>query len=71
MAFAANTRDAGTSLAARIAGLSAAFGEHLTRRRIYRTTANELGALSDHELADLGLHRDSIHAVARLAAFGE
>lgn len=37
---------------------------YMTRRRIYRQTVAELAALSDHELADLGIHRSHIRRIA-------
>ena len=39
----------------------------LTQHRAYRSTLKELSTLSDHELADIGLHRASIGDVARSA----
>lgn len=41
------------------------------RRRVYRQTLTELDALSDRDLADLGLHRSMISAVAKDAAYGK
>lgn len=41
------------------------------RRRVYTQTVTELGALSDRDLADLGLHRSMIRAVAKDAAYGK
>lgn len=41
------------------------------RRRVYRQTLTELRALSDRDLADLGLHRSMISAVAKDAAYGK
>ena len=38
------------------------------RYRMYRQTVNELSALSNRELADLGLHRSMIRRVAMQAA---
>jgi uncharacterized protein YjiS (DUF1127 family) len=35
--------------------------------RVYRDTVNELGRLSNRELADLGINRGEIAAVARKA----
>ncbi|WP_164657947.1 DUF1127 domain-containing protein [Tropicibacter sp. Alg240-R139] len=35
------------------------------RNRMYRRTVNELSALSEHELADLGLHRSMIKRIAQ------
>ena len=41
------------------------------RRRVYLQTVSELSALSDRDLADLGLHRSMIRAVAKDAAYGK
>lgn len=41
------------------------------RRRVYVQTVTELEALSDRDLADLGLHRSMIRAVAKDAAYGK
>ena len=41
------------------------------RRKVYVQTLNELRALSDRDLADLGLHRSMISAVAKDAAYGK
>jgi uncharacterized protein YjiS (DUF1127 family) len=41
------------------------------RRRVYIQTMTELNALTDRELADLGLHRLMIPAVAKDAAYGK
>ena len=44
----------------------------MTRRhRVYQQTLNELRALSDRDLTDLGLHRSMIEAVAKDAAYGK
>lgn len=40
------------------------------RRRVYAQTVAELNSLSDRDLADLGLHRSLIRAVAKEAAYG-
>ena len=50
-------------------GLRGAIAERLARYRTYRQTVNELASLSDRELADLGLSRADIGAVARDAAY--
>lgn len=42
--------------------------ERRARNKIYRETLNELRALSDRDLSDLGLSRASIHSVAWEAA---
>ncbi|CAM8662832.1 Protein of unknown function DUF1127 [Paracoccaceae bacterium] len=41
------------------------------RHRVYLQTVTELNALTDRELADLGLHRLMIPAVAKDAAYGK
>ena len=40
------------------------------RYKLYRATLNELRTLSDRELADLGIARSSIQAIAMEAAYG-
>ena len=39
--------------------------------RVFRTTMNELNALSNRDLADLGIHRSEIKRIAREAAKGQ
>ncbi len=38
--------------------------------RVYRTTMSELSALSNRDLADLGIHRSAIKSIALEAAYG-
>lgn len=52
----------------RIATLTSRIATALRERRLYRATFNGLSALSNRELADLGLTRGEIHAVARKSA---
>lgn len=58
----------------RLLGLSARFlettAQRYAARRVYRTTLTELSALSDRELADLGMHRSHIKRIAWISAFG-
>ena len=69
MAFVSNTTNARpTNLSARFAALAADWRAALERRRVYRQTLNELLALSDRELADLGLHRSQLRSIAWQAA---
>ena len=42
--------------------------EAMQRRRVYRTTVNELSALNDSDLSDLGISRASIRRLALDAA---
>lgn len=55
-------------LSVRLSQLKMQLGAALARRRVYRTTVNELRALSNRELADLGLHRSMIKRIALDAA---
>jgi uncharacterized protein YjiS (DUF1127 family) len=45
-----------------------ALSVHYARARIYRTSLNELNALSNREITDLGLDRAAFPALARDAA---
>lgn len=45
--------------------------EGMAKRRVYRRTYAELSALSNRDLADLGLSRSMIPAVAHEAAYGK
>jgi len=60
------SHDAG--LMARFEALRSAGAQLLRRRRIYSRTLAELSALTDRELADLGISRFDIARVAREAA---
>lgn len=65
------TRALTAGLAERVAGLVAAFREGRRRRAVYNQTLRELRALSNRELADLGLDRSMITRVALEAAYGK
>jgi len=47
-----------------------ALRDGIRRYRTYRATRDELMALSDHDLQDIGLNRSMIERVALDAAFG-
>ncbi len=47
-----------------------ALRDGLRQYRTYRKTRNELLALSDHDLEDIGLNRSMIERVALDSAFG-
>lgn len=57
-------------LVERIGALITRFWAHRARKRAYTQTFRELSALSNHELADLGLGRSDIRRVAHEAAYG-
>ena len=42
----------------------------ISQRRSYRQTIRALSQLSDHELADLGMNRHSVHSDAWQAVYG-
>jgi len=54
-----------------LAGILPRLRDMLTRRAIYRQTFNELHALGDRELNDLGIPRGMIHQVAYEGAYGK
>jgi len=68
MAFITDSRAATVTIADRFATLTSRFADAYTQRKLYNTTFNELNALSNAELADLGIHRSNIRAIALEAA---
>ena len=65
------TADSSFAKPAAIGGIFAALNkvtEAMQRRRVYHTTVNELSALSDRDLSDLGISRASIRRLAMDAA---
>ncbi|EYD71215.1 DUF1127 domain-containing protein [Limimaricola hongkongensis] len=62
MAYTTDTRSAG--LGQRIAALRASLADRVAKSKIYRTTFNELQALTDRDLADLGISRSMIKRIA-------
>lgn len=72
MAYAtSSSRALGFGLRDRVAALLRVYNEGAARRRVYRQTLTELSALSDRDLADLGIHRALIRRVALEAANGK
>ena len=69
MAFATELSRTQSGLNGWIAARLADLRTRLERRRVFRTTLNELAVLSDRELADLGLHRSEIRRIAWQAAY--
>ncbi|WP_417249871.1 DUF1127 domain-containing protein [Celeribacter sp.] len=59
-----------TAHGAGFSGLFARIAERVARYRVYRETQLELNQLTDRELADLGISRSTIPAVAHEAAYG-
>ena len=71
MAHANAVRGIETGLVERISAFVSRLRESRQRYKLYRQTVNELSALTERELSDLGLHRTSIEAVALDAAYGK
>ncbi|SDO43491.1 Uncharacterized conserved protein YjiS, DUF1127 family [Lutimaribacter pacificus] len=69
MAFATHIHS--TAHAGAHHGLLAELQDRIARYRLYRKTVNELAVLNARELADLGLCRAQIRAVAYQAAYGD
>lgn len=67
MAMATHTTAVNGTQASGLTLFAQALKRRFERFRLYRQTVNELSALSNHELADLGLHRSMIHQLARQA----
>jgi uncharacterized protein YjiS (DUF1127 family) len=55
----------GSSIGQSLSNLKTDLTQRLARLLAYRRTLNELARLSDRELADIGVHRANIGAVAR------
>ena len=64
------SRGRSTGLLDRLASLAHDIRERRERHAIYRRTVDELNALTDRDLADLGVHRSEVPQIAREAAFG-
>lgn len=71
MAYVNSTRVAQKGLLDRLADLKDSVLAAIRTRRLYAQTVAELNALSDRDLADLGISRLGIVEVAREAAFGK
>lgn len=71
MAYVSSSRVAGHGLAERIGTAIRVVRDMIERRRVYNRTLRELRALSNRELADLGLDRAMITRVAAEAAYGK
>jgi len=68
MAYAVSTQATTSTLVARLAHVLAQVADRMERRRVYKQTVAELSGLSGRELADLGIGRSQIRAIALEAA---
>lgn len=71
MAYVNTARATAPSIRSLVAHPLNSLAQMIQRRRIYSQTLAELDALSDRDLADLGLHRSLIRSVAKDAAYGK
>lgn len=69
MAYSQISQGSNAQSGARASSFFDAIAERVRRYRTYRQTLAELEALSDRELADLGLHHSMIRACAYSAAY--
>lgn len=70
MAYATEILSADHGLLDRVSAVLKAFGEARAQRKVYKTTLNELRALSARDLSDLGISPSEIPFLAREAAYG-
>ena len=68
MAYYNDTTAKQFPLVARVQDAFAALTLRYKQRRVYLTTLNSLEALTNRDLADLGLNRSELHYVAREAS---
>lgn len=71
MAYATQTQSGALSLLERLADIRDQAGEAYRAWRMYRTTVNELRALTMRDLADLGIDKSQIRSIALDAAYGQ
>jgi len=71
MAYVNSSRAVRVSFGDRVAAVASVIRAAVQRRQVYQQTISELRALSDRDLADLGIHRTLIGTVAREAAYGK
>ena len=70
MAYVNSTRTLNISFADRLGNIVKSVKLALHRRRLFNQTVRELNALSERELADLGIHGSMIKDIAKEAAYG-
>jgi len=71
MAFLNTSHSFETNIVERASATWTSMSELFAQYRLQRRTMNELSALSNHELADLGIHRSNIRATAHAATRGK
>jgi uncharacterized protein YjiS (DUF1127 family) len=71
MAYTNTARAGNATVLDRVTATIRSLRGSIERRRLYNQTLRELGALTDRDLADVGLHPSIIADVAREAAYGK
>ena len=71
MAYVNTQRRGGSDTVGRLAAFFGALRTGIAQYNTYRRTLNELNALNDRELNDLGLNRSTIRSRAYEAAYGK
>jgi uncharacterized protein YjiS (DUF1127 family) len=71
MAYVNSSRTLNISFADRLGNIAKSVKLALHRRRLFNQTVRELNALSERELADLGIHASMIREIATIAAYGK
>jgi len=70
MAYATDIRTVHLGLRDRVSAIMKSFAEAREQRKVYIRTLNELNALNNRDLADLGISAAQIPFIAREAAYG-
>jgi uncharacterized protein YjiS (DUF1127 family) len=70
MAYLNADRALHTGLIDRFSAFRKTLVERRTRYALYKRTIEELGALTDRDLADLGVSRSDVRRIAYEAAYG-
>ncbi|MBC7677312.1 MAG: DUF1127 domain-containing protein [Rhodoferax sp.] len=71
MAYVNSSRSLNISVADRLGNIAKSVKLALRRRALFNQTVRELNALSDRDLADLGIHGSMIKDIAKQAAYGK
>lgn len=71
MALVNEVHSVETGFFRRLSNALANYREMRQRNRVFRQTRRELNALTERELADLGIARSMITRIAREAAYGK
>ncbi len=71
MAYATTSRVAGYGLIERLNSFRANLADRRAKLNVYRSTVDQLAAMSNRDLADIGIARGMIESIAHEAAYGK